>query len=762
MNGIYDPFLVTASIVVAIIASFAALDLARSVTSARGPGRRLWLLGGSLAMGFGIWSMHFIGMLAFSMPDVTIAYDVVLLVLSIVVAVLASAIALWVVSRDQPTPSYFVCGGLAMGTAICGMHYIGMAAAHMAADIQWRWLLVLASIVIAIAASFAALWLAFRFRSLEGAAGRGRRLGAAVFMGGAIAGMHYTAMAAAVFIPTGSRSVIGRSDVLATDGLGVAVLGSTLLILTLALIGSIIERELARRSAIDERLRLALDAGGMAMWEWDPRTGRVMMSGGCRAMHGLPEEFDGDLRAVDASIHAEDRLSVRGQFTDLLERGVDYETDYRVVTPDGGVRWLRARGRRFTDGAGALRTIGICLDITARHTIEEQLRQSQKLEAIGHLAGGVAHDFNNVLTAVRGHVDLLRDGLALNDPRREDVEEIGRAARRATDLTRQLLAFARRQLVQPRVLDLGRQVSEMEPMLRRLIREDVELVGHFPAEPVPIRADPSQVQQIVMNLVLNARDAMPQGGRISVDVRPLTVSEPLDAVGDRVEPGEYALLTVADQGTGMESAVLERVFEPFFTTKPQGKGTGLGLSTVHGIATQAGGYVRVQTTPGAGTTFEVLFPAAAAGLAGPAEVAREEVDDGRRRGVGRTGAPAAAASILVVEDEPSVRGLVARVLRLKGYDVAVAASGSEALERLQAADVRCDLLVTDVVMPGMSGRELVERIGDSRPGLRVLFISGYTEDAVVLQRIDSANVDFLQKPFTPDQIARRVAAALAR
>ena len=380
----------------------------------------------------------------------------------------------------------------------------------------------------------------------------------------------------------------------------------------------------------------------------------------------------------------------------------------------------------------------------ALQSAEERLRQSQKLEAIGKLAGGVAHDFNNLLTAIMGYSELLLSHLQPEDQARKNAEQIRHAAVRAAALTHQLLAFGRRQVLAAKVLDLNAVAMNLEPMLRRLIGEDLELV----IVPCPglgqVRADPGQIEQVIMNLAINARDAMPRGGKLTIE----TANVELDAGYVRqqvsVRPGPYVLLAVSDTGCGMNAETQAHIFEPFFTTKEQGKGTGLGLATVYGIVKQSDGYVWVYSEPGHGTTFKIYLPR----IDGVSTTA--EPDEARSAPV------SGRETILLVEDEEAVRDLVRGVLEGCGYSVLLAQNGEEALRLSGGHEGPIHLMVTDVVMPRMSGRELAERLASPRPTMKVLYISGYTDDAVVRHGVLSRGVAFLQKPFMPDALLRKV------
>ncbi len=401
--------------------------------------------------------------------------------------------------------------------------------------------------------------------------------------------------------------------------------------------------------------------------------------------------------------------------------------------------------------------VGVIRDVSeqrrsaeALRTMEEQFRQAQRLEAVGRLAGGVAHDFNNVLTVITGISQLLLTDLEPGDPTRGNVEEIQKAAQKAATLTRQLLAFSRRQMLQPKVFDLNATVRSLEKMLPRLLGEDVKLEFSLAAELGAVQADPGQIEQVILNLAVNARDAMPGGGRLTIETGNAELDETYAASHAGVSPGPYVLLAVTDSGTGMDRDTLSHVFEPFFTTKAPGKGTGLGLATVHGIVSQSGGSVWAYSEPGHGTTFKVYLPRIDAPVDAP--------------DLSPSGLPAVGGreTLLIVEDDPGVRRVASRVLEERGYDVKVAQDGQAALTLSRAYEGDIDLLVTDLVMPGMPGRELASRLLDERPTLRVLYMSGYTDDVIVRHAVLERGSPYLQKPFTPNTLATKVREALDR
>jgi PAS domain S-box-containing protein len=387
----------------------------------------------------------------------------------------------------------------------------------------------------------------------------------------------------------------------------------------------------------------------------------------------------------------------------------------------------------------------------ALQRMEEQFRQSQRLEAVGRLAGGVAHDFNNILTAISGHSSLLAESLAPDDPRREDVEGIRTAAQRAAALTRQLLAFSRKQVLQMRVLDVNEVVRALDTMLRRVIGEDIRLDLVLASDLAPVRADPGQLEQVIMNLAVNARDAMPGGGRLTIETANVALEEPDAAAPSALPSGPHVMVSVADTGVGMDAETQSHIFEPFFTTKEVGKGTGLGLSTVYGIVKQSGGSIWASSEPGRGATFRIYLPPVHEPVESP-DVAAAPVS--RPSGGHET--------LLLAEDDPGVRQIVSDALAQQGYSVLRAPDGQTALEIARAHPGVIHLLLTDLVMPGMTGRGLAEALRAERPGVRVLFMSGYTDDAVVRQAVLDTGLPFLQKPFTPGALAAKVRAVLDR
>jgi signal transduction histidine kinase/CheY-like chemotaxis protein len=451
-----------------------------------------------------------------------------------------------------------------------------------------------------------------------------------------------------------------------------------------------------------------------------------------------------------------------------IAEGRDHEFEYRALAADGREVWLRDIVHVVRDADGRPTTLrGLTVDLTelkrserALHQSEEQLRQAQKMDAVGKLAGGIAHDFNNLLMVIRGDSDLMLRRLAPGHSLRRNAEGIRDAADQAASLTRQLLAFSRKQVTAPRLVDLNSIVASIHAMLQRLLGETINLVTVTAPDLGGVKADPGQMEQMILNLCVNARDAMPDGGRLTVRTANVDLDEAAAARLSDTRPGPYVLLEVGDTGVGMDAETRSHLFEPFFTTKEQGKGTGLGLSTVYGTVKQSGGHIRVESEPGRGSTFTVYLPRVAAPVAPPERPAADPP-------VARSGAAAQATltpgrgeTILLVEDAQRVRAVVREILEMSGYVVLEARHGAEALEISNRHAGTIHLLVTDVVMPQMSGRELAQRLATLRPELKVLYMSGYTDDAIVRHGVLASGIAFLSKPFTPDALALKVREVL--
>ncbi|HZG44304.1 MAG TPA: PAS domain-containing protein [Longimicrobium sp.] len=445
---------------------------------------------------------------------------------------------------------------------------------------------------------------------------------------------------------------------------------------------------------------------------------------------------------------ADEMVAEAAEILRRLACGESWSGQFRLQRKDGGTFLAQVTNTPICGPSGELvGVVGVSFDITERRELEEQLRQAQKMEAVGQLAGGVAHDFNNLLTVIQGTVELLKADLPEADPVREDIHQIGEAAERAAGLTRQLLAFSRRQILKPQQVNLGGLIGGMLPMLKRLIGEDVELRFQAGAAAAEVEADPGQLEQVLLNLVVNARDAIPAtGGRIVVETHEVQVRAADEAFDPGVPPGRYAMMVVSDSGVGMPEEVRRRVFEPFFTTKDPGKGTGLGLSTVYGIVKQSGGYIFVDSASGTGTTFRVYLPSRT--TPGPARPAAPPA------------LPTGTETVLLIEDEEAVRSLTRRVLTRHGYTVLEARDGHQALALARVHGARIHLVISDVVMPEMSGPTAAGQITSLIGEVPVLYMSGYTDDDILRRGIQTADAHFLQKPFSPHTVLAQVRSLL--
>jgi len=449
-------------------------------------------------------------------------------------------------------------------------------------------------------------------------------------------------------------------------------------------------------------------------------------------------------------IHPDDRKLVIAAGEEARKTGVGRRVEYRIRHKDGHWCVLESTASAVRNAHGIVeKLIIVNRDITERKQLQEQLFLSQKLEAVGRLSGGIAHDFNNILGVIIGYSEALQQKIGPEDPFREAVDEIEKAGQRAASLTQQLLAFSRKQVLEPKILDLNSIVNDVEKMLRRLIGEDIELKTILCQNLGRVKADRGQIEQVIMNLAVNSRDAMPRGGKLTLETANCLLTE-ADAARHRyVIPGPCVTLQVSDTGIGMDAEVQSHIFEPFFTTKGAGKGTGLGLATVYGIVKQSGGYIWLESEPGKGSKFIICLPRAEG-----VEVEVREVEKPARRAAG-------PQTILLVEDEQSLRKLTRSTLVESGYTVLEAADASEALEIVRRSDFHMDLLLTDIVMPGMSGHELAAQLSPQCPDMKVLFMSGYTDGAVATHGVLKPGVKILRKPFSRVTLAKYVAEVLA-
>ncbi len=504
------------------------------------------------------------------------------------------------------------------------------------------------------------------------------------------------------------------------------------------------------RSRSEERFKIVARVTNDALWEWDLSTDELHWGEGIHKLLGvLPEEVEPNVGWWHDRIHPEDRGRIQAELIEALKTGSKFwSTEYGYRRADGTYARASSRAQIIYDESGhGVRVIGALVDMTARLRLEEQLRQAQKMEAVGRLAGGIAHDFNNLLTIISGYTELvLQSSNTASATHRLHLTHVKRAAERASGLTRQLLAFSRQQVLKPQVIDLNEIVLGISPMLRPLIGEDVRLqTALFPVS-LPVKADPGQIEQVILNLAANARDAMPTGGELIVKTLKRQFAAHPSVPGNEVLRSTYAALEVSDTGTGIDPETKNHIFEPFFTTKVKGKGTGLGLPSVYGIVNQSGGFIEVNSEPGEGTQVTVCLPLVEQAL----PVSGERQVNGFEFSGPET--------ILVVEDDDMVRTLTCEVLQKHGYRLLQEPGGAEAITALQESRGPVDLLLTDVVMPGISGPELAERARALRPGLRVLFISGYAGDGV--QQISSRGEHFLQKPYSLEALMRKIREVL--
>ena len=741
--ALHDPVLVALSILIAALASYTALDLATRMRAASGRARRAWLAAAAIAMGGGIWSMHFVGMLAFSLPGIEISYDSFLTLLSLVIPIVVAAAAFAVVGRR---PQALLASGFAMGLGISGMHYTGMAAMRMAASIEYdpRW--VVLSIVIAISASVVALWLAFRHTNAV------QRVFAGIVMGLAVSGMLYAAMEGALFPPT--IPIAGHAGHLVGQApLAFLLAGTTIGILCIGIAAAVYDRASAERaqreaSALrrsEERFRLLVEGitdHAIFMLEPDGRVGNWNL--GARRLMGYGDDIVGTSYSI---FHTEEDRAAETLARTLLaaEREGKSANEGWRVRKDGSRFWAEATIVAVRNESGA--TTGFAKfvrDISERRRAQEALDRarealmmSQKMEAIGQLTGGVAHDFNNLLATILGSLELLKKRLPTGDQKIQRLlDNAMQGALRGASLTQRMLAFARKQNLRPAVIDVAELVRGMASLLK--FETGIRVETLFPMDLPRVRVDANQLKLAILNLALNARDAMPDGGLITIAAR-----EEQDGGGPSTN--RYVALSVSDRGCGMDDETLKRAQEPFFTTKGVGKGTGLGLSMVHGLAEQSGGRLVLKSRLREGTTAEIWLPIAEeAAVPAARAAAPSPIPQASRR-----------LSVLVVDDDLLVLESTAAMLEDLGHAVVEARSGDEALALLRRTRT-VDLVVTDYAMPGMTGLQLADALAAERPGTVILLSTGYAE----LPSEARSNLPRLSKPFDQVALAKTIEAAM--
>jgi len=500
-------------------------------------------------------------------------------------------------------------------------------------------------------------------------------------------------------------------------------------------------RDISERVQAEREYRELIDFAPVGIYRTNAK-GRILSANPALArMLGVkdPEQLVGRM-ITDFYVDPEERERLLSRFG---THGAVADLDVQWKKVDGKPLRVQLNIRVLLDDEDRVSYLAFVRDVSERYDLEQALQQAQKMDAVGRLAGGVAHDFNNILTAIMGYAEMLKGGLAEGDVRRADAEEIRRSALRAAELTQQLLAFGRKQILAPRVLDLGTVVRDLEPLLRRIIGPDVTVRTSIAPDLGRVEADPGRIEQVMLNLAANARDAMPDGGTLSIALENGVLS-PSAGPAETAPAGAMVVLSVSDTGVGMDEKTQRHIFEPFFTTKEAGAGTGLGLATVYGIVHQSGGHVEVSSKPGAGSTFRLYLPR----VDGAVEVVAVA---GPKTGKARPG-----ETVLVVEDEPAVRALLQRALGRAGFKVLAASDSRTAREQSAAHQGRIHLLLTDVVMPGGGGRALADELVAARPDLKVIYMSGYTDDVIARQRVRDPGVVFLQKPFSTDEVAARI------
>ena len=724
-SGSHDTTLVLLSILIAIAASYTALDLAGRVSAASTKRNwRLWLSSAAFAMGGGIWSMHFVAMLAFSMPGMQASYDIGLTLLSLVLAIVVTGIGFWVVAKFGGTWRALATSAVLMGTGIAGMHYTGMAAMRVHATLSYDTVWVTLSIFIAIGASAAALWIAFaQTRAYQ-------RAMAAVVMGAAVAGMHYAGMKAASYEPMQTHREMFGSTNISQMGLAAGVAMTTFFVLALALVASIADRRfalLAAREAetlraSEERFRSLYRETPVPLFSLNQSGVLTEVSNAAVALLGSHRQVVLG-RRLEAFMTPDSAEAWRASFDRVIEGRNSVEEEHCFQTSDGKKFNVMTSAKALRSG-DHLVVLGGLMDITARKKAEAALRQSQKLEAVGQLTGGVAHDFNNLLAVVIGSLEIVQKRMEPGDRMRRLVDAAMEAGKRGASLTQRMLSFARRQQLEAKPVEVTGLVHGLEELLNRSIGPRHRIGYDFPTFPVTAKVDAHQLEIALLNLVVNSRDALGETGSIMI------------SVGARADKDmrEFAVISVADDGSGMDEETLARAADPFFTTKDVSKGTGLGLSMVHGFVEQSAGSLVIASEPGKGTTVEMWLPVADAAPEATGESDVSIVKATR------------SLKILAVDDDALVLFSTTATLEELGHSVQAVTSAEDALSILNTGEM-FDAVITDQGMPRMTGLELVARLRKQGNDIPVLIASGYAELP------EDVTISSLKKPFGPDQLA---------
>jgi PAS domain S-box-containing protein len=741
VHGTYDANLVLLSILIATVASYTALDLAGRITAAHGIVRYAWLVTAAAVMGGGIWSMHFVAMLAFSLP-MAISYDLQLTLLSLVLPILVTGAGFIVVNRYGTGALSVLSSGVFMGLGIVAMHYTGMAAMRMAADLTYDRLWVAISVFIAIGAATTALWLSFRNTGI------GLKIAAGIAMGAAISGMHYSAMRAAIFTAQSQAGQVHGAIQLDQAKLALAIAIATFVILSLALVASHVDRRLV---LLTEREAAALRISEERFRALYSQTPLPLVSLSARALVENASDAWLDMFGyerhrvlgfpLDRFLSPESAEKLRNSdWPALLEKGEFRDVEYRAVTSSGEVLDVLLSLKVERDpGGGLVRMVGGMVDVTARKRAEQALLHSQKLDAIGQLTGGVAHDFNNLLAIVLGNLELLRKRVPEEPRVKSLIENAIQGVHRGTALTQRMLAFARRQELKPQKVDITSLVGGMVELLQRSLGPMVQIRTEIAPGLPRALVDENQLELALMNLSLNARDAMPAGGTLTIAAD----EHKGDLNGERSTPaGRYVRLRVIDTGTGMDEKTLTRAVEPFFTTKGTGKGTGLGLSMVQGVVSQSGGRLDIKSRAGEGTTISLWLPAVDDAEA--LQPLEPETPSHKPECIVRP------VTVMIVDDDPLVLAATTDMLEDLGHTAVGAKSGEAALELLRSGH-KIDVLITDQAMPGMTGTDLVAKVRAQWPALPVIVATGYAE-------LDSSvrGLPRLGKPFRQETLAAAI------